>query len=405
MAGILEGIRVIDWTIFQQGPVASMILGDMGADVIKLEGKDGGDPGRAMMRIAGAVLSQDLSQRNAYFEAGNRNKRAISVDLTKPEGREVIYKLVGQSDVFIQNFREGVAERLGMDYKTLIKYNPKLIYAHASAWGPKGPDTAEPSADYTGVARSGLMHLIGEPGMPPLMVQGGLGDQMGAVMTALGVMSALYWREKTGIGQELESSLLGSLVFLMGHPVTMNTLVGLPTPKIARKKAGNPLWNYYQCGDGKWIALAALAADKFWPNLCRALGLESLERDQRFSSMENRRMNAEALVAILDDTFSKKGRAEWAGRLKGEQMIYGVVNDIPDLKVDPQVLANDYITSYAHPEWGQVKMVGFPITFEKTPMSIRKEAPEYGQDTEQILNEMLGYNWDEIIALKDNKVI
>ncbi|MDD5094987.1 MAG: CoA transferase [Dehalococcoidia bacterium] len=405
MAGILEGIRVIDWSIFQQGPVASMILGDMGADVIKLEGKDGGDPGRAMMRIAGAILSSDLSQRNAYFEAGNRNKRAIAVDLTKPEGKEVIYKLVEKSDVFIQNFREGVAERLGMGYQTLRKLNPRLIYAHASAWGPKGPDKGDPSADYTGVARSGLMHLIGEPGMPPLMVQGGLGDQSGAVMTAMGVMSALYYREKTGIGQELESSLLGSLVFLMGHPVTMNTLVGLPTPKIARKKAGNPLWNYYQCGDGKWVAMAALAADKFWPNFCKALSLENLEKDPRFNSMETRRANGEALVTILDATFAKKDRAEWVKMLKETGMVYGIVNDIPDLKEDPQVLENDYITQYDHPIWGQVKMIGFPISFEKTPMAITREAPEYGQDTETILNEMLGYNWDQITALKDKKVI
>lgn len=405
MGGILEGIRVIDWTIFQQGPVASMILGDMGADVIKVEQRGTGDPGRAMMRIAGAILSKELSDRNAYFESGNRNKRALSVDLTKTEGREILYRLVAQSDVFIQNYREGVAERLGMDYATLRLHNPRLIYAHASAWGPKGPDRGNPSADYTGVARSGLMHLIGEPNMPPLMVQGGLGDQIGAIMTAMGVLGALFWREKTGVGQELEASLLGSLVFLMGPTVSMNCIAGLPTPKVARSKAGNPLWNYYLCRDGKWIALAALSSDKFWPNLCKALALGDLLQDRRFNSMENRRANAAELVALLDNAFSQRDRNEWTELLKRDGMIYGIVNDIPDLKNDPQVLENDYITNFNHPVWGQIKTVGFPITFEKTPMSLRREAPEFGQHTEEILRDVLGYSWEEITLLKDKETI
>ncbi len=252
-----------------------------------------------MMRVAGAILSSDLSEQNAYFEAGNRNKRAIAVDLNKQRGREIVYGLIERSDVFIQNFRHGVAEKNGVDYKTLAKYNPRLIYAHASAWGPKGPDRNEPSADYTGMARSGMMCLMGEPGMTPFSIQGGIGDQIGGIMTAMGVLASLFVRERTGVGQELEASLLGSMAFLLGHPVTMNTIVNLPTPKTARKKAGNPLWNHYQCGDGKWVALAAMSSDRFWSNFCKALGLENLEKDSRFDSMNSRQTNNEELIGRI----------------------------------------------------------------------------------------------------------
>jgi crotonobetainyl-CoA:carnitine CoA-transferase CaiB-like acyl-CoA transferase len=402
---ILEGIRVLDWTIFQQGPVASMILGDMGADVIKIEERAGGDLGRGMLRVAGAMIGGKEVPRNPYFEAGNRNKRSLTVDLKKEKGREIVYKLVQKSDVFIQNFRMGVAERMGMDYETLHRYNPRIIYAHANAWGPKGPDKDNPSADYTGVARSGLMEIAGEPGSDPVPIQGGIGDQTGAVMTAMGVLAALFYRERTGIGQKVDASILGGMTFLLGHPVCFCTMANLWGMRIARKTAGNPLWNHYKCGDGKWIALAHLSPDKFWPLLCRSMGLEKLEKDPRFDTMENRTRNCAELIAILDETFATKPRTEWERIFKQNGIIYAPINNIKDLTEDPQVLANDYVTEFEHPVFGRMKTVGFPITFEKTPMSIRREAPELGQHTEEILTELLGYTWDEIVKLKDEEVI
>ena len=152
MAMPLDGVRIIDWTIFQQGPVATMMLGDLGAEVIKLEERVGGDPGRGVMSIAGAMIGTSEGH-NFYFEANNRHKQSLTLDLKKPEAREIVYKLVEKSDVFVQNYRQGVAARLGLDYKTLSKYNPKLIYASATGYGPFGPDSAEPSFDYMGLAR------------------------------------------------------------------------------------------------------------------------------------------------------------------------------------------------------------------------------------------------------------
>src|SRR4030042_846075 len=399
MAAILEGIRVLDWTIFQQGPVASMILGDMGADVIKREERIGGDVGRGMIRVAGAMIGGKEVQRNPYFEAGNRNKRSLTVDLRKDKGKEIIYKLVEKTDVFVQNFRMGVAERIGMDYGTLAKYNPRLIYAHGSGWGPRGPDKDEPSADYTGVARSGLMEIAGEPGMDPVPIQGGIGDQTGAVMTAFGIVAALLVRERTGMGQKVDASILGGLTFLLGHPVCFCTMANLWGMKIGRKTAGNPLWNHYKCSDGKWIALAHLSPDKFWPIVCRSMGLKALEKDPRFDSMDNRTKNCVELIAIFDRTFARKTKKEWEEIFKKDGVIYAAVNNLKDLTEDPQVLANDYVTEFEHPVLGRMKTIGFPIIFEKTPMSIRREAPEFGQHTEEILTEILSYTWEDIAKL------
>jgi crotonobetainyl-CoA:carnitine CoA-transferase CaiB-like acyl-CoA transferase len=405
MARVLDGIRVLDWTIFQQGPVASMILGDLGADVIKIEERVGGDLARGMMRVAGAMVGGKEVLRNPYFEAGNRNKRSLTLDLKKAKAKEIVYKLVEKSDVFVQNFRAGVAERMGMDYDTLVKYNQKLIYAHASGWGPKGPDKDDPSADYTALARSGLMATAGEPGMDPIPIQGGIADQTGAVMTAFGVVSALYARERTGIGQEVDASILGGMVFLQGHPVVFCTMANMWGMRIARKSAGNPLWNHYKCGDDKWVAMAHLSPDKFWPLLCKAMGLQALEKDPRFNTMDNRMKNCQELISILDETFAAKTREEWAGIFKAHGLIFAPVNNTLEVTQDPQVLANDYVTEFNHPVFGPTKTVGFPITFSKTPMSIKQEAPEFGQHTEEILIDLLGYSWDDVTKLREEEVI
>ena len=405
MAGALEGIRVLDWTIFQQGPVASMILGDLGADVIKIEERVGGDVGRGMVRVAGVMVGGKEVLRNPYFEAGNRNKRSLTLDLRKAKAKEIVYKLVEKSDVFVQNFRAGVAERMGMDYDTLVKYNQRLIYAHASGWGPKGPDKDEPSADYTALARSGLMTIAGEPGMDPIPMQGGIADQTGAVMTAFGVVSALYVRERTGIGQKVDASILGGMVFLQGHPIVFCTMANLWGMRIARKSAGNPLWNHYKCGDDKWVAMAHLSPDKFWPLLCKAMGLEALEKDPQFNTMDNRMKNCQKLISILDETFATKTRTEWIGIFKAHGLVFAPINNTLEVTQDPQVLANDYVTEFNHPVFGPTKTVGFPIGLSKTPMSIRREAPEFGQHTEEILIDLLGCSWDDITKLKEEEVI
>src|SRR5713101_1589585 len=260
----LKGIRVIDWTIWQQGPVATAMLADMGAEVIKIEERDKGDPGRHSFSMGGA--SAQRSGANYYFEANNRHKQSIALDLSKPAAREIVYKLAEHSDVFVQNFRKGVAGRLGLAYSDLSARNPRLIYANATGYGPEGPDSGEPSFDYMAQARSGIMNAVGEPDMNPLNITGGIADQMGAIMLAYGVITALFTRERYGIGQEVDTSHLGSMMALQGINLACRLTLGKEFRRAYRTKAPNPLWNHYKCSDDKWICLAMIQADRYWPD-------------------------------------------------------------------------------------------------------------------------------------------
>lgn len=400
----LEGIRVIDWTLWQMGPICSALLGDLGADVIKIEQRAKGDPGRGVKRARGRSLLLPAN-RNAYFETNNRNKRGLAVDLTKEAGREIIYRLVEQADVFVQNFRSGVAQRLHLDYDTLSRYNPRLIYANASGYGPKGPESGRPSLDYLGLARSGIMTAVPTSDGAPVEINGSIADQMGAVLLAYGVLAALVARERLGVGQEVDSSHLGSMIALQGLHIGISLLINRDLEVWPRTKAQNPLWNHYQCGDGQWIALGLLQSDRYWHDFCGALHIEHLEKDSRFESMDKRADNCAELISILDKVFATKTYEQWADILKeNEDFIFTVVQARSDLATDRQVIANEYITEYDHPVLGKVKMVGCPVKFSKTPPAIRLPAPEFGEHTEEILLE-IGYTWDDIARLREEEVL
>ena len=401
----LKGIRVIDWTIWQQGPVATTMLADMGAEVIKIEERDKGDPGRAIFAIGGSAATAK-SGHNFYFEANNRHKQSLTLNLAKPEAREIVYRLAAKSDVFVQNFRKGVAARLGLGYKDLNAHNPRIIYASSSGYGPTGPDSGEPSFDYLAQSRSGIMNIASVATEEPIYLNGGLADQMGAIMLAYGVMTALVARERYGIGQEVNASHLGSMIALQGLNVSSKTILGHEFPRSTRDDAYNPLWNHYKCADGKWLSLGMLQTDRYWKDFCVALGIPATIDDPRFNSIKVRGKNHRELVAILDQVFITKPRDEWMGILKrGGDFIYTRVNTISDLPDDEQVLANEYIVDYDHPEIGKTKLVGVPVIMSKTPGNARGRAPELGENTEIILTELLGYSWDEVGRLREDEVI
>ncbi len=399
----LDGILVVDWTIWQQGPVASSMLGDLGADVIKVEERVGGDPGRGMLRSAGL----DLTDRpNFYFEANNRNKKSIAVDLKTPEGLEIVRRLADRADVFVQNFRKGVAERLGLGAAELCARNPRLIYASATGYGPEGPESAEPSFDYLGLARSGIMLACGEPDDEPLAIAGGVADQMGAVMLAYGILAALLARAKTGRGQAVDVSHLGSMAWLQGLGLAARTMLGRAIPRQSRRCAMNPLWNHYRCADGQWLALGMLQGDRYWPALCTVLGIPEAATDERFATQQQRMFNATDCVALLDRVFATRPRAEWLDRLRrGGDFIVTIVNAVDDLPDDPQVQANGYVTTFDHPTFGPTQVVGCPVRLSDTPAQLRLPAPEFGQHTEEVMTGLLGYTWDDIAALKERQVI
>jgi crotonobetainyl-CoA:carnitine CoA-transferase CaiB-like acyl-CoA transferase len=399
-AGPLDGVRVVEITMFQQGPMAGMRLGDLGADVIKIEAKTG-DPGRGFMKIIGAMAG--LEGRNYYFEHGNRNKRSIVLDLKNKKGMEIFLKLIDTADVFLNNMSIEAPIKLGIGPDILLSRNPRLIYSQASGWGRKGPDANELSFDYTGIARCGMMMSCGERETPPTQILPGMGDEIGGLMCAWGVTAALYAREKTGKGQVVDTSLMGSLISMLGLIMAAPAMLGQEFPRESRAAAGNPLYNHYRCKDDKWMAIAHLDPDRYWPKICKAVGIEDLKDDPRFNSIEVRGKNARALVAILDQKFITKTRDEWVRILKEEGCIFTPIQTPLEVSNDPQAMANSYFINVKHPVWGGIKMVGFPWDFSETPASWRREAPAFGQHSEEILLE-LGYSRDDIANLKDEGV-
>ncbi len=400
----LGGVRIVDCTIRHAGPATTQLLADMGAEVIKVEAPAGGDPSRGPTRDAGTWMT--LPHGLPYhFEVLNRGKKSIVVDLTKEEGKQIVYSLVAKSNVFVQNFRHGVTERLGIDYKTLQKYNASLVYANLSGYGSKGKRASEPALDPAIHAASGTMLGMGEPDMPPIHLHGAMCDQITAIMLAYAIMVALFYQERTGIGQEVNVAMLGTMVWVQ----TVNILFTLMNKKSrerhCRAKTPNPLVNHYRCKDGRWIQLAMFSPDTYWSPLCRGMGLEELIDDPRFSSLMAREQNSAELISILDSVFDTKTRDEWLDILPSEDLIYSPILDYWEVVNDPQVLENDFIVEFEHPSLGKLKEIGIPLELSKAPRSIRGPAPQLGQHTEEVLIEILGFSWEEIEGLRDRGVI
>lgn len=399
--GPLSGVKVVEITMFQQGPVAGVRLGDLGADVIKIETK-AGDPARGFMNIIGAMTG--LKGNNYYFEHNNRNKRSVVIDLKSKKGKEIFLKLIDQADVFLNNMSIDAPLSLGIGPDDLLARNPRLIYAHASGWGRKGPDARELSFDYTGIARSGLMMCAGERGAPPAQILPGIGDEMGALMCAWGVTIALYAREKTGKGQVVDTSLMGSTIAMLGLLMEAPAVLGQEFGREERASAGNPLYNHYRCKDDAWIVIAHLQPDAYWKKICRAVGIQDLQDDPRFGSVEERGKHARELVAILDEHFATKTRDEWLKILKEEGCICTPIQSPLEVSRDPQAMANNYFIDVQHPSWGKIKMVGFPWDLSETPASWYREAPALGAHTEEVLLEA-GYTKEEIAHFRKEGAI
>lgn len=404
MTGPLTGVRVLDWTVWQQGPAAGAMLGDLGAEVLKLEQREVGDPGRSLQTMAGLDL-QGID--NAFFEAVNRSKKSLAIDMKHPQGLELVHRLVAESDVFLHNFRPGVPERLGLDYETLREINPRLVYASASAFGEKGPDRTGRAYDVLALARSGIMHASRVSGTDiPGHPKGAIADQIGAISLAFGVLAGIVARERLGVGQRIDASLLGGMVWLQNISVAMQLMAGGTDPSGSRRSPTNPLWNYYRCGDEKWLAFAMPQSDRYWGRIVEILGQPELAHDPRFADMASRRANTVECVAILDELFASQPRAYWLDQLAvWPDIPVAPINSIAEVVDDPQLAANDYIVEFDHPVRGPTRVVGFPISMSETPMSIQHRAPEFGEHTEEILMDLLGLDWDDIVRLRDENVI
>jgi len=394
----LDGIRVLDWTAWQQGPIATALLADMGAEVIKIEPPEG-EPGRGMLRMYGVELPF-----NFYYENQNRGKRGIVLNLAVEKGREVLYRMVEKSDVFVTNYRESAANKLKVDYETLRKFNPKLIYACSSSFGPKGPDANKMSADFGGQARGGIWSITQSEDLIPTPIGAGFADEVGGVMTAYGILLAIISRERYGIGQRVDASLLGGQIEIGRLQLQMYLMLGIPPPGSMLKAMRNPLYYPYIDCDGKWFVIAALQADRFWSDFCKVFGLKELEKDPKFENQGVRSQHFDELMPRLKEIIAGKSRDVWLKALDEAGLPASTVNDYVDLANDPQVLANDYIVEVDDPVRGRVRVPGIPVQLSETPGKVEKLAPELGQHTEEVLMELCGYTWDDLAQLREEGV-
>jgi formyl-CoA transferase/CoA:oxalate CoA-transferase len=372
------------------------MLADLGADVIKVEAPKGSDPSRHFLVHRATGISP-------YFETHNRGKRSLVIDLKHPRGKEIFFRLVRQSDVLLHNLRGGAMERLGLDYEALRQVNPAIIYVHASAYGEQGPDTNLGSFDMLAQARGGLMSLNGEPDDPPLPVPVPIADQVGAIVAAFGIVAALFYRERTGEGQYVNASLLGSQVALQSFNISMYHLTRRMPRRQPRGTFG-PTWTTYRCADDRYVALGMLE-DRWWPGVCQALEQPELATDPRYATALDRARNVRELVPQMDSIFAQRPARDWVRRFRELGLLVELVQDYEDIASDPQVAANGWIVEMEWPGHDQpFYMVNSPIRFSKTPAHIRGLAPAFGKHTEEILLD-LGLSREEVRGLEEEGVV
>ena len=394
MVAPLSGIRVVDFTRYQNGPHATAMLADMGADVLKVEMPGNGDPGRQLGLGPDGFCS--------YFEALNRGKRSMTLDLRAEGALEIVHKLVEDADVLAENFRPGYLDSIGSGYEDLRKINPKLIYATNSGFGPHGEWARRGSFDVVAQGMSGAMIAVaGGPGLRPQTAPWGLADQTGSIMFAYGIMTALFARERHGVGQKIDVSQLGAMLTLQALNL-QQYLHNNHQPTINPGKGFSATFSWYQGSDGEWLTMGMLDP-KSWAGFCEALERPDLFTDERSSTPFARHENQIWLRAELEETFAQKTRQEWLDRLIANRIPCGPVYDYAQVAGDEHFWLNGYLKEIPHPFVEQHRVVGIPVSFSETPTDVKSSAPELGQDTElELLN--LGFTWEDIERLHDQGV-
>jgi CoA:oxalate CoA-transferase len=391
MPSAFTGVRILDFTRHQQGPSGTVLLADMGAEVIKVE-QPGGEPGR------GSGLGPDGF--SAYFEAHNRGKKSIVLNMRKPEAIEVVKRLVPSCDVVTENYRPGVMKRWGLDYDSLKAIRHDIILGSASAWGPEGPWATRPGFDHVAQALSGIMYEQGGgPDQEPHALFGGFADQVGGLTLAFGIASALYVREATGEGQHVDTSLIGSLTSIQAMPLVRYLRTG-QQPGFQFRRAAT--YTHYPCADGKYIAIAA-NDQEMWQRMCDAI-CPPLKADARFVGPFDRANNKMALVDVLAEIFLQRPCDDWAQLLADSDVPHSPVLSYEGIAEHPQFWANGYIQEIEHQNLGKMRVHGPPVGMSGTPAKIQGGGPELGQNTEEILL-AAGYTWEELEAFNRAGVI
>lgn len=399
MAGPLEGIKVVELGVWIAGPAAAGILGDWGAEVVKIEPLTG-DPARSFQRILGRELPG-----NPVFELDNRNKRSIAVDITTDAGRAIALDLVGGADVFVTNVREEGLVRAGLDEPTLRSSLPGLIYGHISGYGLDGPDANRPGFDIAAFwARSGVAHLLTpEDGEIPFL-RGGMGDHSTGATFAGAICAALVHRGRTGKGQLVSTSLLRQGVYTIGFDLNMVLAWGRRQRVARRDSAMTPTVNQYKTADGKWFWVVGIEGDRHWPPLARVVGRPEWIDDPRFLTARDRALNHQELMQLLDEIFRTKTLAEWSGVFDTEpDMFWSPVNTPEEVLADPQLAHAGGLIDVPGVD-GPKRMVNSPADFHGSPGHPRSSAPSLGEHTRVILRE-IGRTDAEIDALAASGIV
>ena len=355
----LDGIRIVEYGVFHAGPGGNAILGDLGAEVIKVENA-AGDPERYWTNVAGFNLSLKNSE-SIIFEASNRNKKGICLDIRKNRGREIFERLIREADVFLTNLRKSTKTELGIDYATLCRNNPQIIYAGVSGYGPNGPMKDIGAFDPLGQARSGMMFVTGT--QEPAMIHLGILDQAAAITVSHSILAALLFRERKGIGQEVHVSLYGTALWMQYINLLTTSVLSINPCIPDDRTHHSPLRNRFLCRDGKWILGTHHPEEKYWATFCEATGKTELLENARYTCEYGGRENFGQLNEIFDQIFATRTRDEWMEIFQPLGLMFCPVQHIQEVPSDEQALDNGYLVPFDHPVQGAINIPGYPVHF------------------------------------------
>ena len=395
MPGPLEGIKVLDLTRVLAGPYATMILSDLGADVIKIEQPEIGDESRNFGPFKNGF--------SLYFMSVNRGKRSITLDLKTDRGKDIFKQLVKQSDILVENFRPGTMKKLGLDYETLAAEHPALIYAACSGFGQTGPFAEKGAYDMIIQGMGGIISITGEPDGPPVRVGTSISDITAALFTTIGILSALHNRNSTGKGQLVDVAMLDSLVAVLENAIVRYFATDeIPQPLGSRHPAITP-FEAFESADGHIII--AIGNDTLWAKFCEHVDQKNLISDPRFRTNVERTANHSELFPILSEIMRQRTTDEWIDALENIGVPCGPINTIDKVVNHPQVQARNMITQVIHQMTGAVEVPGLPIKLSDTPGDVDIPAPNLGEHTVEILTDVLKMSTDEVKQLKQERII
>jgi CoA:oxalate CoA-transferase len=390
----LEGVKVVDFSRILAGPYCTMILADLGAEVVKIEEPTSGDEARGV----GPFL-QGLS---AYFASLNRGKKSVALNIKDPRGRDLAAALIARTDVVVENFRPGTMDRLGLGYEAIAPRNPRLIYAACSGFGQTGPYRTRGAYDMVIQGMGGVMSITGEPGGRPLKTGPAIGDLAGGLFTAIGILAALQAREHTGEGQMVDIGMLDCQVALLENAIIRYTTTGeIPGPLGARHPSIAP----FEAFEAKNGYVIFAVGTPHWERFCRVIGREDLLEDRRFATNALRAENHGALQPIIAEIARTRTVGEWLAIMEKADVPCGPINTIDQVVADPQVQARGMITTIHHPGAGAVRLPSSPVRLSRTPSRTDRPAPRLGEHTAEVLKAWLGLEGESITALTRQGVI